>query len=136
MPHSHRKITRAHVENTEVRNRAVLIYTGWDEYWNTDQYYENNPYLTQEAAEYLRDSQAKLVGIDSHNINDTAGKSRPVHTVLLGAEILIVEHLCNLQERILITQDKDFGELVYHRRQVHQGSCVTGFTPFSCQSGW
>ncbi len=36
------------------------------------------------------------VGIDSHNIANTAGKLRPVHTILLGAEILIVEHLCNL----------------------------------------
>ena len=46
----------------------------------------------------MRDSKAVLVGIDSHNIDDTRGKSRPSHTVLLGAEILIVEHLCNLQQ--------------------------------------
>jgi len=46
----------------------------------------------------LRDSGAKLVGIDSHNIDDTRGRSRPVHTVLLGGEILIVEHLCNLAQ--------------------------------------
>ena len=38
----------------------------------------------------------KLVGIDSHNIDDTRGKSRPVHSTLLKAGILIVEHLCNL----------------------------------------
>ena len=52
--------------------------------------------MTEKAAEYLRDCSVKLVGIDSHNIDDTKGKSRPVHTTLLGAEILIVEHLCNL----------------------------------------
>jgi kynurenine formamidase len=52
--------------------------------------------LTEKVAEYLRDCSVKLVGIDSHNINDTKGKRRPVHTTLLGAEILIVEHLCNL----------------------------------------
>jgi arylformamidase len=44
----------------------------------------------------LRDCEVKLVGIDSHNIDNTRTKSRPVHTTLLGAEILIVEHLCNL----------------------------------------
>ena len=44
----------------------------------------------------------KLVGIDSQNIDNTFGNSRPVHTVLLGAEILIVEHLCNLN---LIPED-------------------------------
>jgi arylformamidase len=40
----------------------------------------------------------KLVGIDSHNIDDTKTRARPVHTTLLKAGILIVEHLCNLDE--------------------------------------
>ncbi len=90
------KITAQHLKKYNIRNRAVLIQTGWDTHWNTEQYYENNPYLTEKAAEYLRDCGVTLVGIDSHNIDDTRGKSRPVHTTLLGAEILIVEHLCNL----------------------------------------
>ncbi|POS00806.1 kynurenine formamidase [Flavobacterium croceum DSM 17960] len=89
-------ITDDHLKNYEIRNRAVLIHTGWDRHWDTENYYENHPYLTKEAAEYLRDCNVKLVGIDSHNIDNTLGKSRPVHTILLGAEILIVEHLCNL----------------------------------------
>jgi len=46
----------------------------------------------------LRDCEVTLVGIDSHNIDDTTGRTRPVHTVLLGAGILIVEHLCNLHK--------------------------------------
>jgi kynurenine formamidase len=90
------EITEAHLKTYEIRNRAVLIHTGWDAHWNTEKYYEHHPYLTAGAAEYLRDCDVKLVGIDSHNIDSTAGKSRPVHTTLLGAEILIVEHLCNL----------------------------------------
>jgi len=82
----------------EIRNKAVLVNTGWSKHWNTDAYFENHPFLTKEAAEYLKDCQVKLVGIDSHNIDDTTGKSRPVHTILLGSEILIVEHLCNLDK--------------------------------------
>jgi len=89
-------VTVEHFKNRELRNKAVLINTGWDVHWNTDRYYEHHPFLTKEASEYLRDKGATLVGIDSHNIDDTSGKSRPVHTALLGAEILIVEHLCNL----------------------------------------
>lgn len=81
-----------------VSHKAVLIRTDWSKYWNTETYFENHPYLTKEAAQYLKDNNAKLVGIDSHNIDDTKTKSRPVHTLLLGAEILIVEHLCNLSE--------------------------------------
>jgi len=90
------EITEEHLKNYEVNDRAVLIHTGWDRHWNTDLYYENHPYLTEESAKYLRDSGARLVGIDSHNIDSTTGRTRPVHTTLLGAEILIVEHLCNL----------------------------------------
>ena len=86
-----------HFKNREIKNRAVLIRTGWDRNWNTENYYENHPYLTREAAVFLKDNKAKLVGIDSHNIDNTADKTRPVHTTLLGADILIVEHLCNLQ---------------------------------------
>lgn len=82
----------------ELRGRAVLVHTGWDQYWNTEQYFENHPYVTEDAAQYLLDCGVKLVGIDSVNIDDTRGKTRPVHSLLLQAEILIVEHLCNLRQ--------------------------------------
>lgn len=80
----------------EVKNKAVLIHTGWDAHWRTDQYYEGHPFLTTDAVRYLRDSGATLVGIDSFNIDDTADGTRPAHSILLGAGIPIVEHLCNL----------------------------------------
>jgi arylformamidase len=82
----------------DVNGKAVLVNTGWSKYWRTDQYFENHPFLTLEAAEYLKEKDARLVGIDSYNIDDTRTKSRPVHTILLGAEILIVEHMCNLDQ--------------------------------------
>ena len=81
----------------EITDKAVLVYTGWAKHWNTPDYFEGHPYLTEDAAIYLKDCGVKLVGIDSHNIDNTAGKTRPVHTTLLGAEILIVEHMCNLE---------------------------------------
>jgi arylformamidase len=81
----------------DVRNKAVLVETGWSRHWATDQYFEGHIYLTRDAAIYLRDAGAALVGIDSYNIDDTADGARPVHTVLLGAEIPIVEHMCNLE---------------------------------------
>ncbi len=77
-------------------NRAVLVYTGWDVHWGTDQYFEGHPFLTEAAAIYLRDHGALLVGIDSMNIDDTSTGARPVHTVLLAAQIPIVEHLTGL----------------------------------------
>lgn len=80
----------------DVRGHAVLVHTGWDAHWRTDRYFEGHPFLTRAAAEYLRDQGASLVGIDSMNIDDTSDGTRPVHTVLLGAGIPIVEHLTNL----------------------------------------
>ena len=91
------EVTEKYFEGLNISGRAVLVHSGWAKHWNTELYYHGHPYLTKGAAEYLRDSGVKLVGIDSHNIDDTRGKNRPVHTTLLGAEILIVEHLCNLQ---------------------------------------
>lgn len=90
-------ITADAFKGKEIRNRAVLVHTGWDEYWATDKYYENHPFLTEDAALYLKSCGAKLVGIDSHNIDDTRGNTRPVHSTLLREEILIAEHLCNLK---------------------------------------
>lgn len=90
-------ITANHISNFAISpGDAVLFHTGWDLHWRTDRYFENHPFLTSDAAEYLKDKKVKLAGIDSHNIDDTAYKSRPVHTILLGADILIVEHLCNM----------------------------------------
>ena len=91
-------VTEEHLQNHDIFNKAVLFHTGWDVHWNTEKYYHHHPYLTKAAAEYLRNNRVKLAGIDSHNIDDTTGNSRPVHTILLGSEILIVEHLCNLNQ--------------------------------------
>ncbi|MBC7922680.1 MAG: cyclase family protein, partial [Ferruginibacter sp.] len=82
--------------NRDLAGKAVLVHTGWDRHWRTDAYFTDHPYLTQDAAEFLVAARARLVGIDSHNIDDTVGRSRPVHTILLRHDIPIVEHLCNL----------------------------------------
>lgn len=80
----------------DVRDRAVLVRTGWSRHFATELYFDGHPYLTRDAARVLRERGARLVGIDSLNIDETADKERPVHTLLLGAGIPIVEHLTNL----------------------------------------
>ena len=81
----------------DVRGRAVLVHTGWARHWRTDQYFEGHPYLTEAAALWLKERGATFVGIDSLNIDGTETGARPVHTVLLGADIPICEHMCNLE---------------------------------------
>ena len=84
-------------EGRDVRGRAVLVHTGWDAHWGTPAYFAGHPFLTERAACWLRDAGAVLVGIDSLNIDDITGPTRPVHTVLLREEILIAEHLRGLE---------------------------------------
>jgi len=84
-------------EGLDAAGRAVLIHTGWDRHWGTPAYFEGHPFLTRAAAEWLVAAGAALVGIDSLNIDDTADPARPAHTLLLGAGIPIVEHLCRLE---------------------------------------
>jgi len=96
-PSGARAIDRLPFTARDVRGKAVLIHTGWDQHWRSEQYFDGFPYLTAGVAEWLRNAGAVLVGIDSHNIDCTDGGERPVHSTLLAADIPIVEHLCGLR---------------------------------------
>jgi kynurenine formamidase len=92
-----RSIDQDLFKNNDLNGKAVLVYTGWDRHWRTEPYFENHPFLTCDAAEFLKSTGVALVGIDSLNIDDTTDGSRPAHSVLLDANIPIVEHMCNLE---------------------------------------
>lgn len=83
-------------DGLDVAGKAVLVHTGWSRHWRTEAYYEGHPFLSEAAAERLVAGGARLVGVDSHNIDDTSGRTRPVHSTLLGAGVLIVEHMRGL----------------------------------------
>jgi kynurenine formamidase len=91
-----RAVGRDAFGDLDVRGRAVLVRTGWDAHWRTERYFEGHPFLTEDAARLLADGGAALVGIDSYNIDDTADGRRPVHSILLGAGVPVVEHMCGL----------------------------------------
>ena len=93
-----RAITLASVANLNIKGKAVLFHTGWAKHWRTDQYFEGHPFLTREASQFLADSGAALVGIDSLNIDDVDDGHRPAHTILLDADIPIVEHMRGLEQ--------------------------------------
>ncbi|NRQ38963.1 cyclase family protein [Nonomuraea sp. NN258] len=81
----------------DVRGKAVLIHTGWDRHFGTEDYLHGHPYLAPESARWLAEQGAALVGIDSLNIDDTPPRgARPAHTLLLAAGIPLVEHLTGL----------------------------------------
>jgi arylformamidase len=90
-------IGRSHFPSgADLAGKAVLVETEWSRHWNTPQYYNGHPFLTEDAARFLADSGVALVGIDSHNVDDVQDLRRPVHSTLLKNEIPIVEHMTNL----------------------------------------
>jgi arylformamidase len=90
-------ITPEVLGDLDIEGHAVLFHTGWSQHWATDRYLSNeHPHLVESTVDALIEGGAALVGIDSLNIDDTAGGERPAHTKLLAADIPIVEHLTNL----------------------------------------
>lgn len=77
---------------------AVIVHTGHARHWGTDAYFAGHPFLTADSAHALVEADVACVGIDSLNIDSTEGGERPVHTILLGADIPIVEHLRGLDQ--------------------------------------
>lgn len=96
---SEREIGEEVLAGVDVRGKAVLFHTGWDAHWRTETYWNGeHPFLTEGCATYLAKGGATIVGIDSYNIDSIRDGKRPAHTVLLGHDIPIVEHLRGLRE--------------------------------------
>lgn len=93
----HQEVGLDLLRDLDVAGAAVLLRTGWDSHWRTDQYGDTqHPYLAPDAAEWLIRRDVGLVGIDSVNIDATTSGTRPIHSALLDAGIPIVEHLTGL----------------------------------------
>lgn len=84
------------LDGRSLAGTAVLLHTGGDVAWGTPEYGHEAPYLTGDAASWLAEHHPALVGIDAVNIDDLSDQSRPAHTHLLGAGVLVLEHLTGL----------------------------------------
>jgi kynurenine formamidase len=116
------KSERELIDSTDLKSYAsqiikgdfVILETGWDRYFGTPKYYRH-PYLSADGAMLLVEMGVSLVGIDALNVDPTYHASKdsgpaandlpdeesygyPVHELLLGNDILIVENLYNLDK--------------------------------------
>jgi len=82
----------------QLTGRAVLIETGWDQHIGGDDYYRDAPYLTPAAAQLLAKSKIAVLGIDFPSPDPCGSPDYPVHHILLGAGIPIVEGLVGLDQ--------------------------------------
>ncbi len=87
------------LDGLDLEGAAVLFHTGHGRRFGTAAYAEDHPHLAADTARALVDAGVACAGIDSLNVDATAGEAgagRPVHTALLRAGIPIIEHLTGL----------------------------------------
>lgn len=77
---------------------GVLFYTGWQERWNSKQYFEDPPLLTKEATTLLLERGIRLFGFDSSSCDALGGGNLPIHHLILSYDGLILENLNNLDK--------------------------------------
>jgi arylformamidase len=87
------------LDGLDVEGKALLLCTGWSDHWGSEQYH-HHPFVSREMAERLHVLRPALVGIDTLVIDSTQDPTRPAHTLLLRAGILIVENLTELDRLV------------------------------------
>lgn len=85
-------------QNISVKGKAVLLNSTHDKFFGKKEYGENVPYIAEEAAQYLVDNGAVLVGIDSPLVDniETSAEAIPVHNILLSNGLVICEDMTNI----------------------------------------
>jgi arylformamidase len=77
--------------------RVLLRFDGEKRLGNMD-YYNWQPFLTKNAVEWLLDKGCKLVGMDTPMPDSPDHKdTMPIHKILLGAGVVLVEYMVNLK---------------------------------------
>lgn len=74
----------------------VVLKTGWDAYWGTEGYFSGYPCLTEGAARWLAEIGPKGIGVDAVSVDRSSDTRFPIHKILLGSNILIIENMMNL----------------------------------------
>ena len=96
------------LKNADIRSGdTVIVHTGWEKKIRSAagrknertvlEYLSKNPGISESAAQYLARKKINALAIDGPSIDAGANLKFPAHRILLGAGILAVENLCNLQ---------------------------------------
>ena len=74
----------------------LILNSGWHKKWKSYDYQTNYPILSIESAKWLTKFNLKGIGLDYISIDPADSQDVPLHKIILGAEILIIENLNNL----------------------------------------
>lgn len=80
---------------------CLLLHTGWSQYVDDPAIYRDGlPSISDELAQWCIDRQVKLIGVEPPSVADVNNlpEVTRIHKTLLGAQITIVESLCNLDQ--------------------------------------
>ena len=92
-------IPESHFQELSVKWKAVkwiVIYTGWYKHWGGEKYFENFPVLSAEAANFLVKKGIVGIGLDVISIDAIDSEDYPIHNIILGNGLYIIENLTNL----------------------------------------
>lgn len=97
-------VTISELDNEQISERMIFRF-GWENRWgDAEDFYNDYPYLTVDAAEYLVNKGIKMLGFDipspdsSTRPLDGGDEDSPVHKVFLRNDVILVEYLKNLEE--------------------------------------
>lgn len=75
----------------------LIVRTGWSRHWGTPAYFDGYPVLSADAARLVASCGLSGVGVDAISVDPVGDRELPVHRVLLGAGLVIVENLTGLE---------------------------------------
>ena len=86
-----------------LRHPRVLLRFGWSQRFGRMDFYTESPFLAREACTWLVEQGAVLVGMDVPSPDDPrlgygSGEDSPNHHILLGAGVILLEYLNNLEQ--------------------------------------
>jgi arylformamidase len=80
----------------------LILRTGWSEYFGDMKFYNEYPFLSEAAANWLVKEGVRLIAMDTPSPDNPAhsrgtAKDSPNHKILLGAGVVLVEYIANLK---------------------------------------
>jgi arylformamidase len=90
-------ITKGMIEKFEVGHRTIFKF-GWSEKWNTKEFYNNYPYFTTEAANWLVQKGVRFIGLDTPSPDDSrtivhSQDDSIIHKIFLENGVILAEYL-------------------------------------------
>jgi arylformamidase len=88
----------AGLEESLKRADFLILRTGWAERWGSPAYFDDFPALTPAAAHWVLGFGLKGIGTDAISIDRMPDHAFPIHYLLFGAGLFVIENLAHLDQ--------------------------------------